>query len=622
MPHFLCQLLAAAVLPGIYDLREVPEAPWMVAASDLSIAAAHFTIVLVFVLVILKRKDKSFHYSAVLFGLFMGFRGTTQLLAIWTIWHPAYQLGYGIKIGTTVLSVLTAIVLIRLLPVFHRLPSPAELEREIETRRRVEEEIHIKDERFRNFADNVQDYAIYLTDCQGTIETWNAGAERIKGYKAEEIIGKNFAEFYSAEDRERKLPEEAIRNAVTNGRHESEGWRVRKDGSRFWARVTLRPVHSATGELVGFSKVTRDLTESKAMEARYQTLLEAAPDALLIVNGEGRISYVNRRMEQLFGYTRNECMGKQVETLVPERYREAHAGHRGGFFTAPQLREMGSGRELFGLRRDGSEFPIEISLSPLEGPDGMSVTAAVRDITERKRATQLLAEKIVELRQSNEALEQFAHIASHDLQEPLRMVASYTQLLAKRYKGRLDADADEFIEFAVDGTRRMKALIEDLLLYSRTGRGSLQLREVSTDLCLQEALNNLFTTIEESGAEVTHGELPIVSTIESQLIQVFQNLLGNAIKYRGGRRPEIHVSATQVDKEWIFAVRDNGIGIEAKYFDRIFLIFQRLHASNEYAGTGIGLAICKRTLQQQGGRIWAESEVGRGSTFKFTIPVR
>jgi PAS domain S-box-containing protein len=343
---------------------------------------------------------------------------------------------------------------------------------------------------------------------------------------------------------------------------------------------------------------------------------------MVISDREGIIELANRQAERIFGYSREEMVGQSVGILIPQELHSDYGRDEEAFLSGDHGRTMGAGLDLRARRKDGSEFPVEISFSPLEGPSGISMTAAIRDITERKLVAQQLAEKMAELRQSNEALEQFAHIASHDLQEPLRMVASYTQLLAKRYTGRLDADADEFIHFAVDGTQRMKRLIEDLLLYSRAGRGGPAATEVRGEDAVQEAVGNLRAAIGDSGAQVTCEALPVVSVVELHLVQIFQNLIGNAIKYRGDRVPRIHIAAREGESEWVFSVADNGIGIEPKYFDRVFVIFQRLHGRGEYEGTGIGLAICKRILHQQGGRIWVESEPGVGSTFYFALPMR
>jgi len=217
-------------------------------------------------------------------------------------------------------------------------------------------------------------------------------------------------------------------------------------------------------------------------------------------------------------------------------------------------------------------------------------------------------------------LEQFAHVASHDLQEPLRMVTNYVQLLAQRYKGKLDTDADEFIGFAVDGAIRMWKLINDLLIYSRVGMPGKELESADCEAVLNQSLNNLKVAIEEKGTVVTHDPLPTVMADNLQMGQLFQNLIGNAIKFRGNEPPRIHVSASRKGNVWTFSVRDNGIGIAPEYAERIFIIFQRLHGRKEYDGTGIGLAICKRIVERHGGRIWAESEVGKGATFYFTLP--
>jgi light-regulated signal transduction histidine kinase (bacteriophytochrome) len=227
---------------------------------------------------------------------------------------------------------------------------------------------------------------------------------------------------------------------------------------------------------------------------------------------------------------------------------------------------------------------------------------------------------MAELAHSNAELDQFAYIASHDLLEPLRMVSSFVQLLERRYKGRLDQDADDFIKYAVDGANRMQSLITDLLAYSRVGSLGKELKAVSSEVALDRALSNLLVGIEQSGAVVTRGPLPAVMGDDIQLVQLFQNLIGNAVKFSGGRAPRIHVAADRQGDAWVFSIRDDGIGIAPECFERIFSIFQRLHDRKDYPGTGVGLAICKKIVERHGGRIWVESRQGAGSTFYFTIP--
>src|SRR3984893_1984845 len=491
-------------------------------------------------------------------------------------------------------------------------------------RGRSEETLRDSEEKYQMLIDGVHDHAIFMLDLHGQILSWNAGAEKVKGYKAEEIIGHNFSCFFPPEEIKQGRPDELLRLTAISGRQKEQGMRVRKDGSRFLSNITFTALRDRDGNLQGFSEFSQDLSESKESGAKYRGLLEAAPDAMVVVNQSGEIVLLNVQAEKQFGYRRDELVGQKVKNIIPEGFAERLIADGTRTAADALAQQIGTGIELQGRRKDGSEFPIEIMLSPLESADGIIVvTAAIRNITERSQEDLQLVQKVEELNRSNEELQRFGYVASHDLQEPLRMVASYTQLLASRYKGKLDTDADEFIDFAVDGCNRMQGLIQDLLAYSRSGTLPDVLHKRSSENASNNALKNLSGTIEESGAVVTHDALPFITTDDMQLAQVFQNLVGNAIKYRGTEVPTVHISATRKNlEEWTFSVRDNGLGIEAQYFERIFILFQRLHGRTEFKGTGIGLAICKKIVEGLGGRIWLESQLGKGSTFYFALPER
>ncbi len=463
------------------------------------------------------------------------------------------------------------------------------------------------------------DDAILAKRLDGTILSWNRGAERIFGYAAEAIVGRPISLLIPEELR---ADEDYIVGQLKKGESVDhfETTRIHKDGHRVAVSLTVSPICDAEGRVIGASKIARDITERRMAEERFRLVVESAPNSIIVADREGRIVLVNRKTEEMFGYPREELAGQTIDLLIPERFRAAHPGFIAAFFRNPQNRAMGADRELFGMRKDGSEVPLEIGLSPVETMEGTLTLASIVDISLRKQSEDALREKTEELGRSNRDLEQFAYVASHDLQEPLRAVSGCVQLLQQRYQAQLDARADEFIAHAVDGTSRMQALIEDLLSYSRVSRVANPLRPADCGVALDVALRNLSTAVSETGIEVSRDQLPSVMGMPGHLAMLFQNLIGNAIKFRSKERPgKVHVGATRSGDDWLISVEDNGIGIEPQYFERIFTIFQRLHTRKEYPGTGIGLALCKRIVEHHGGRIQVESEPGKGSRFSFNL---
>jgi len=359
------------------------------------------------------------------------------------------------------------------------------------------------------------------------------------------------------------------------------------------------------------------------MPETFSSLLEAAPDAILVIEKSGHIVVANARSSAIFGWDPGELVGQLIEVLVPEYIRSKHAGLRDGYFASPHTRPMGIGLDLVAARRDGSTIPVEISLSPFEFEERECAIAIVRDVTETRRLGRELKHFNQELKRSNEELEQFAYVASHDLQEPLRMVTGYTQLLKRRYADKLDHEANEFIDYAVDGVKRMQALINDLLAYSRLSSRGKAFEQVDMNDVIRQVRATLRLAIEDAGAQVACGPLPTFIGDRSQLTQLLQNLLSNSLKFRReGVVPSIDVSAIRDGKHWRFAVADNGIGIDAAYAEKIFVIFQRLHTREKYPGTGIGLALCKKIVERHEGKIWFESVLGGGTTFFFTVSAK
>jgi PAS domain S-box-containing protein len=353
-------------------------------------------------------------------------------------------------------------------------------------------------------------------------------------------------------------------------------------------------------------------------EQKFRALLEAAPDAMVMSRPSGDIVMVNSQTEILFGLPRERLIENNIRKLAP--------GWNYSSESSPD------GVELIGLRHGESPFPIEMRLSPLETEDGLVITSAIRDITGRKKAEEEirrlnagLEERVLarteELMRSNEELQQFAYVASHDLQEPLRTMSIYAQLLARRYQGKLQGDADQFIRSIVESSARMEKLIHDLLDFSRVdSRGADFFTSIACEDALSDARSNLAPLIAESGALVVHQPLPTVIGDAVQLTRLFQNLLVNSIKYRDLEPPLIRIAVRDGGGEWVFSVTDNGIGIEPQYAEKIFGIFRCLETREKATGSGMGLAICRKIVSRHEGRIWVESELGKGATFLFTLP--
>lgn len=362
-----------------------------------------------------------------------------------------------------------------------------------------EEKLRYNEKLSRLLVENRKDYAIFMLDKEGRVTSWNAGAERLTGYESADVMGKDFDYFFSDDDRRAGKPKELLRLAAGLKQLEYEGWRMHKQGGRFWATITLATVYDDQHQLIGFTELIRNSTRQKEADEKLKTLL-------------------------------------------------------------------------------------------------------------------------AELERSNQELERFAYIASHDLQEPLRMVASYTQLLEKKYRDQLDKEALEYIAFATDGVLRMQQLITDLLSYSRVATKERMTTEVDLQSVLNKVLQNLRVAIEEAKAEIVSVPLPTVTADETQMVQLFQNLLSNALKFHTDKPIRIQIDVRRVEDEWVLSFQDNGIGIAPEFHEKIFLIFQRLHSRNEYEGTGVGLAVCKKIVERHGGKMWVESTLGEGAKFCFTLP--
>ena len=858
---------------------------WLHAMSDLLIAFAYFTIPVTLVWFIRKRRVLPFSWIFVCFGIFIVACGATHVMEIWNLWHANYWLAGIIKAVTAAASIGTAILLIQLVPQAVDLPSPkqwlfanAALQKEVQDRRELELNLRISESMYREQAEllELSHDAIFVRSLEKKILYWNRAAERLYGWQREEVRGKithellhtvfpkplneiqaevfekgywegelihtrrdgtqitvssrwalrldatgkpssilesnrDISHSKQQEQKFRNLLESApdaivivdragkiqLVNAQTEKlfgylRTELLGQQVeilvperfhsehsghrdkyshsprsremgaglnlqgrRKNGTEFPVEISLSPLQTSEGVLI--SSAIRDITDRKRAESKFRDLLESAPDAIVIVNEQGRIVLTNAQTEKLFGYSRQELLDQPVEILVPHRFHREHAGHRTNYAHSPRPRAMGAGLELYGRRKDGTEFPVEISLSPLETGEGKLISSAIRDVSDRRQAAEALkaseerlqlaleaaqlgvwdldltndrafrslrhdqifgydslqpdwglqiamthivpedreqfqasfgralttntfsaefrvkrplghsiqwasaqgrvyrdqsgkpvrmmgvvadaserkhAEEEVELSRQrlartnadlaavNAELEAFSYSVSHDLRAPLRHIDGFARILKEEHGAELSEEAQRYLDRILHGANHMGHLVDDLLNLARIGRRELARQRTKLDLLVREALADLPGT-EDRSIEWRVEPLPEVDCDPGLLKLVFINLLGNALKFTRSRQPAVIEIGTRDSAEvtTIF-VRDNGVGFDPKYADKLFGVFQRLHRQEDFEGTGVGLATVQRIIRKHGGEVWAESQVDNGATFFFSLGAR
>lgn len=488
---------------------------------------------------------------------------------------------------------------------------------------------HFTDDKlFRYLIDSVRDYAIFLLDLGGHVTSWNPGAQHLKQYTSADIIGKHFSIFYPAADRQRGKPQMELAVATKTGRFEDEGWRLRKDGSRFWANVIITRINDEHGNHLGFGKITRDLTERHQAEQRYRLLVESVEDyAIYSLDPTGNITSWNSGVERIKGYKAEEVIGKHFSIFYTPTDTSAGVPRRALEIAA---REGHYESEGWRVRKDGSTFWSSVVLSAIHDEEGNLVgfSKVTRDITDRKQLMDQLRQhmqdleiQVAERDRANTELEAFGYSVSHDLRAPLRAIGGFSEALKEDYIQKLDDTGISYVNEIIAASVRMNKLVEDLLEYSRLGRIELLRGRIEVLQAVNKALQQLDQLCSKT---VTVEIAPSHSVLahEATLVQVISNLISNGLKFHVKNvEPKLRIwSMVQPDRSLRLSIRDEGIGIAKHHQERIFQVFERLHDREAYPGTGIGLAIVKRGMERMGGSYGLESDLGSGSTFWIELP--
>ena len=497
------------------------------------------------------------------------------------------------------------------------------------------------EERYRLLVEGVRDYSIFMLDTEGLIITWNEGGRQLTGFAPNEVIGKHFSMFYTPADREVNKHISELRTAREVGKYEEEGWRVKKNGSVYWAHIILTSVFNTQNKLIGYSKVVRDLSERRMheqalmlSEERYRSLVEQVVDyGIFMLDEKGRIVSWNEGAKNIKGYTEAEIIGKYFSIFYPEE--DIILGK-----PAMELkiaREQGKYEEEgWRIKKDGSRFWANVVITAVYNNEDVLIgfSKVTRDLTERQKAEKALRESYQSYRELanqlkvtntdltyvNQELEQFTSIVSHDLQEPIRTIKSFLQLIQIKLNDLQSSDLNTYISKSINAANRMRELIQNLLHYSQLSKGEMVEETVEVNELINQALGNLKSSVESGNAQIQiKNDVQTVRGDRVQLVQLIQNLVSNALKFTNSDKPVIKIRCTEDNGHLECSVSDNGIGIEESDLNKVFEIFRRLHTKKDYPGTGIGLAICKKIVDRHAGRIWPESKPGKGTTFYFTL---